>query len=255
MEQKTNKDITISIITPSYNSAQYIAETIDSVLNQSYENWEMIIIDDVSTDISPQIVRDYSAKDPRIKLVQSDVNQGPAISRNIGIKVAEGRYIAFLDSDDTWNKDKLQLQYEILKDTDIALSYCSYECIDENSTPLNKIIRAKNKISYSDMLNFNHIGCLTAIYDTNIIGKVYFRNIGHEDYILWLDIIRKGYKTAGIDKVLANYRIRSGSVSNNKLKMTLYQWNIYRNIEKLNIIKASYHFIRYSINGINKLLS
>ena len=254
MTQEYPSDL-VSIITPSYNSEKFISETIESVINQTYPNWEMIIIDDQSTDKSCDIVEKYSADDPRIRLIKSEVNQGPALSRNTGIKESRGRYIAFLDSDDIWAKKKLELQIENLNRSEHSISFTSYECIDENSQPLNRIIKAKPAISYSDMLNYNHIGCLTAVYDTKKTGKVYFENIGHEDYILWLSLIRQGHKAEGIDSILARYRIRGGSVSNNKLKMTKYQWNIYRNIEKLNLLKASYHFSRYAFNGIKKIIS
>jgi len=245
-------DDLISIITPSYNSEQFIAKTIDSVINQSHQNWEMIIIDDLSTDNSCEIIENYKATDPRIKLIKSKINQGPAYSRNSGIELAKGRYIAFLDSDDLWKPEKLKHQLEAFKETGTAISFSAYEWINENGNPLNKTIFVKKNINYSDMLNYNHIGCLTAIYDTHQTGKVYFKKIGHEDYIMWLSIIKLGHSATGINNVLAQYRIRTGSVSSNKLKMTKYQWHIYRKIENLGLIKSMYHFMKYTYNGVKK---
>ena len=176
---------TVSIITPSYNSSNFIAETIKSVLNQTYQEWEMIIIDDYSSDISINIIEKYIKKDNRIKLLKLEKNVGPAYARNIGIKEAKGKYISFLDSDDIWYPNKLEEQIKFMQKNDLSLTYSSYETIDENNLKIN-IRFVKEKISYKDMLKSNHIGNLTGIYDCEKIGKYYMDNVGHEDYTLWL---------------------------------------------------------------------
>jgi len=244
----------ISIITPLYNASKYISQTIDSVLQQTYQNWEMIIIDDVSSDNSCDIVEDYTLKDPRIKLIRSTVNQGPAKTRNIGIKAAKGRFIAFLDSDDLWLPEKLEKQIHHMTQCNATLSFTGYQWINENNKVLPQTIHAISQASYFRMLNYNQIGCLTAIYDTQEIGKQYFTNAGHEDYILWLKIIKSGQQASGLNETLAKYRIRQGSVSKNKIKTAKFQWNIYRNIEKLSLIRSAFHFVIYTTNGILKSL-
>jgi len=244
----------VSIITPLYNTSDFISQTIESVLNQTYQNWEMLIIDDVSTDNSCEVVEKYSAAEPRIKLIRSKINQGPAETRNTGIEAAQGRYIAFLDSDDLWLPEKLEKQIKHMKEKKAALSYTGYRWINEANQHLPQVIPAKESSSYSDMLNFNQIGCLTAMYDTNKTGKQYFQNAGHEDYILWLSIIKSEHSAKGLNETLAKYRIRQGSVSKNKIKVAKFQWNIYRNIEQLSMIKSAFHFTIYTTNGILKAL-
>lgn len=244
----------ISIITPLYNSSAFIAQTIESVQNQSYKNWELIIVDDVSTDNSCEIVSNYSANDKRIKLIRSPINQGPAKTRNTAIDAAKGSYIAFLDSDDLWLPEKLEKQINHMKDTKADLSYTSYQWMNEDGNTLPQIIPAKSNASYFDMLNFNQVGCLTAIYDTKNLGKQYFTDAGHEDYILWLSIIKSGHIAKGLNENLAKYRIRQGSVSKNKIKTARFQWNIYRNIEQLSFFRSLFHFTIYTTNGVLKTL-
>jgi len=242
----------ISIISPSYNSSKFISASIESVLNQTYNNWELIIIDDLSTDNSNKIIEKYTKRDNRIKLIKLKKNTGPATARNIGIKEANRRYIAFLDSDDMWLSNKLEKQISFMKDNDVYLCYSSYYIIDENKNIKSIFNIPKIKIDYNDLLKSNIIGNLTAIYDTKKIGKLYMKNVGHEDYTLWLKILRKIDYAYGINEPLAKYTLHSNSISSNKLKSAYWQWKIYRKNEKLNFQKSIYYFIHYCYNGIVK---
>jgi len=245
--------IQVSIIMPSYNSEQFISKTIDSVLSQTYQNWEMIIVDDVSPDNSNDIIEGYIKKDSRIKLIKLKQNSGPAIARNYAIKEAKGRYISFLDSDDLWLPDKLFSQITFMQEHDIALSYTSYYHIEEESEKIINQIYALNKVNYSELLKKNIIGCFTAIYDTEKLGKVYMPDIRkRQDYALWLAILKKVPFAYGLDEMLGYYRVRTNSVSSNKILSSKYNWKVYREIEKLPLYKAIYYFGWYTYKSILK---
>ncbi len=242
----------VSIITPSYNSSKFIAKCIESVLSQTYKNWEMIVVDDRSPDNSNEIIQSYIKKDSRIRLIELEKNSGPAVARNRAIKESKGRYIAFLDSDDVWMEEKLQIQLTFMQENDLALTYSSYCLIDEEDNGLGEFI-TKERVSYSDLLKTNSIGCLTAIYDTQKIGKIFMPDIRQkQDYGLWLQILKDIKTTKGILEPLAIYRIRKKSVSSNKLKAARYLWKIFRDVEKLNIFKSIYYFCFYIYHGVKK---
>lgn len=242
----------VSIITPSYKSASFITPTIESALNQTYKNWEMLIVDDLSPDNSNEIIEGFAQNDDRIKLIKLTKNSGPAIARNTAIEAAKGRFIAFLDADDLWNDNKLQKQIEFLKARDAAFTYSSYDLIDEAGNPLGSF-RAPPTINYKSMLKTSSVGCLTAIYDADKLGKMYMPHIlKRQDYGLWLDILKKIGSAEGMDDVVATYRIRKSSVSGNKFNAAKYQWKFYREIEKLNLLQSSYYFAHYAYNGLNK---
>ncbi len=246
-------DDLVSIITPSYKSRDYIAETIKSVQNQTYKNWEMLIIDDNSPDDSNMIIEEFIKEDNRIKLIKLNKNRGPAIARNTGILNAKGKYIAFLDSDDLWSPKKLEKQINFMKKNGIHFTYSSYFIIDEFGKTLGKFI-THEKADYKSLLKTNYIGCLTVIYDCEQVGKILMpENLSkHEDYVTWLNIIKKIGNTKGILEPLAYYRVRKNSFSANKITVAKYQWKIYREIENLNIFKSMYYFIHYIYNGIKK---
>ncbi len=243
----------VSVIIPSYNSEKFIEKSINSVLNQTYKNLELIVIDDKSPDNSNKIVEKYMEKDKRIRLVKLNKNNGPAVSRNKGIEEAKGRYIAFLDSDDLWLPEKLEKQIVFMKKENIPFTYSSYYLIDEEDNKIGKFITRENADYYS-LLKTNFIGCLTAIYDTKKLGKIYMpeKLKKHEDFATWLKILKKIRKTKGILEPLAIYRIRKNSVSSNKIKAAIYQWKIYRKIENLNIVKSVYYMSHYIYNGLRK---
>ena len=243
----------VSIITPMYNSGKFIKDTIDSVINQTYKDWEMIIVDDCSTDISPEIVKSYAENESRIKYIRTEQNGGVSKARNTALKNADGQYIAFLDSDDIWDKEKLEKQINFMKEKDCAISFTSYELIDEENKKLNKVVRVVESIDYKTLLKGNILGCLTVIIDKSKLDfEIKMSGVRHEDYALWLSILKRGYIAYGIDEVLAQYRKSLTSLSGNKVKSAMWTWNIYRNVEKIPLHKSIYYFINYAINGIKK---
>jgi len=244
----------VSIITPLYNSEKYIGETIESVLKQTYENWEMIVIDDCSTDKGVGIVEDYIKRDDRIKLIRLKKKSGPAAARNKGIKEARGRFIAFIDSDDLWDKHKLEKQISFMKNNNIALSFTGRQIIHEEGKK-GKYIGVPEKVNYQDILKHCYIACSTAIYDSEKIGKIYMPDIVlHQDLGLWVKILKQIKYAYGIDKKLGYYRVRKNQISGNKFKSLKYQWIFYRKIEKLNIFKSIIYITNYSFYGLIKYI-
>lgn len=246
-------DNLVSIITPIYNGEKYIKECIESVLNQSYKNIEMIIVDDGSTDNSKEIIEKYMKDNSLIKYIKCNENKGISAARNRGIENAKGRFIAFLDADDLFYKDKIKKQMDFMLKNDYLFTYTSYDLIDENSLSLNKVILAKEYEEYKSLLKGNNIGCLTVMIDRlKIKGDIRFSNNSHEDYILWLSLLKNNTRAYGLSEVLSSYRKTSTSISHNKIKAASWTWNIYRNIENLSLIKSIYYFINYAMNGIRK---
>lgn len=246
----------VSIITPCYNSEDFISQTIESVISQTYSDWEMLIVDDCSSDRSPEIVREYMERDQRIRYLKTDKRSGsPTMPRNIGIENAKGRYIAFLDSDDLWLPTKLEEQMKVFsvnEDASVVFSY--YEKISEEGLRSGRIISSPKRVSYGKLLYGNVIGCLTGVYDTSKVGKVFMKYLGHEDYVMWLEILKKGYIAINTCNVQALYRVRTSSVSANKLRVLKWQWNIYVNVENLGYMKALSCFIVYAVKAFMKVL-
>lgn len=245
----------VSIITPCYNSSSFISQTINSVLSQTYTNWEMLIIDDCSTDNSAEIIKKYSEKDPRIKYLKTDIASGsPTKPRNMGILNAKGRFIAFLDSDDIWLSNKLELQLPLFIESNVAIVYSYYEKMSEDGKCSGRVIKSRKFHTYRSLLCGNEIGCLTAIIDVNKASKCYFQNIGHEDYALWLSILRTNFIAKGVQCVLGYYRVRKSSVSSNKIKAISWVWHIYYKIEKLPIMESLFYLCSDLIKSFLKSL-
>ncbi|MEW9080056.1 glycosyltransferase family 2 protein [Terrisporobacter glycolicus] len=243
----------VSIITPVYNSEKYIEECIKSVINQSYKNIEMIIIDDGSTDNSKNIIEKYTESFPFIKYIKCNKNNGVWAARNIGIEKAKGRFISFLDADDLYKKNKIENQINFMLNNNYSFTYTAYDLINENSTSLNKVINAKEYEDYNRLLKGNDIGCLTVMIDRlKIETPIRFENNHHEDFVLWLKILKNNVVAYGLDEILSSYRKSNSSVSHNKIKAAIWTWNIYTNVEKLPLNKALYYFFKYTINGFRK---
>ncbi len=244
---------TVSVITPMYNSEPFISDTISSVIEQNYDEWEMIVVDDCSTDRSVEIVEAVTKKESRVKLVRLERNMGPAYARNVAIDKARGRYIAFLDGDDMWRADKLEKQIAFMQKRDIALSYTDYYRIEERSKKEIDVIHAPEKVDYHELLKQNVIGCLTAVYDTEKVGKVYMPDIlKRQDFALWLKILKRIPYAYGLSEPLACYRLRSGSISSNKIYSSLFNWRLYREVERLPWYKALYYFGWYTYRSFQK---
>ncbi len=237
----------VSVITPLYNADKFIAQTIDSVQAQAYSNWEHIIVDDLSTDASLEIVKGYAEKDPRIKLLTSEENQGAALCRNRATKEASGRFIAFLDSDDLWDEKKLETQIQFMMENECAVSYTSYLHIDEHGNPLNKRIIALPKLDYKKQHRNNYIGNLTGVYDTSVTGKIMAPGIRkRQDWAVWLEAIQKsGQPALGIQQDLAYYRVREGSISSSKSKLVPYNFQFYRKFLGYSWLKSAFCLCRF----------
>ena len=242
----------VSIITPNYNTEKFISKTIESVINQTYKNWEMIIVDDVSTDNGVSLIQSFIKKNNRIKFYQLEKNSGASVARNKAISLASGNFIAFLDSDDLWFPNKLELQLSFMLENNYTITYTSYKIIEEDGTDAKKIINCKEKLDYNRMLYSNEIGCLTAIYNANVLGKIYMPNLRkRQDYGLWLKILKKEKYAFGLKEVLACYRNQTSSISQNKIEMLKWNYKLYRTIEKLPFYKAIYYT---TCNIVNKFL-
>ncbi|WP_217543376.1 glycosyltransferase family 2 protein [Vibrio metschnikovii] len=239
----------ISIVMPCYNAAQSIGQSIQSVLDQTYTNWELIVVDDSSTDNSRDII--LSIKDERIRLIPLQVNSGgPTTPRNIAIKESRGEYIAFLDSDDLWSANKLDLQLKAMSKYGVFASAGYYNRVNSNQEVLS-VVKTKKIITYKDMLSSNHIGNLTGIYDSTAIGKVYQKDIGHEDYLMWLNIINKT-DCIVVDEIIGSYLVSENSISSNKLKAMKWHYSIlYRELD-LGLFKSIFYFLKYASNAIRK---
>ncbi|TGK31135.1 glycosyltransferase family 2 protein [Leptospira gomenensis] len=246
----------VSVIMPVYNSEKFIGDSIQSVLRQTYTDWELMIVDDLSKDGSRELMKQYAKSDSRIRALFKETNSGSADTRNHGIRNATGRYIAFLDSDDLWDETFLEEQIRLMKENDAAFSFSAFRVIDENSNPiLRPQLVHKTKIDYKDSLFYNRIGLLTAMYDSRVVGKMYFdvslKSL-RDDYALWLDILKKTPFAIGNRKVQASYRVRKGAVTANKKKLILPHYRMLRNREKVGLARALFSTAVWGLLGLKK---
>lgn len=262
----------VSIIMPAYNAARTIVESIRSAQAQDFEDWELLVIDDGSKDDTVKLVSAARATDARIKLLRTGGRTGAAQARTTGIQEARGRYIAFLDSDDVWLPSKLSLQLKVFQSTGCNFSYGAYRKMDDDGVVGSAVIQVPSTLSYLEILKSNHIGCLTAMYDSDFFGKICIPSLGratdhglwryllggqviHEDYGLWLSLLKRpGVMAIGIQEPLAYYRIGRNTRSSNKIAAATSQWLIYRRLEGLGRIRAAYYFAQYAIRGVAKYL-
>ncbi|QNK58168.1 glycosyltransferase family 2 protein [Paenibacillus sp. PAMC21692] len=247
------ENMLVSIITPAYNCEKYISMTIESVLEQTYTNWEMIIVNDRSTDSTENIILDYVKKDNRIKLINLEENSGAAVARNTALSNAKGRFIAFLDSDDMWKKEKLKIQLDYMMKNNFGFTFTSYEYLLDENNSNTKVFYVPNTLDYSQALKNTVIGCLTVVIDKNIIGEFRMPLVRRgQDNLTWLMILKTGHLAYGLNKNLADYRLVNGSLSNSKFKALKRQWNNYRNVVKLPIHHCLYYYLCYVINNVKK---
>ena len=245
----------ISIITPSYNVAKFVSQTISSVLSQTYPNWELLIIDDCSSDNTISIVKEFAERDPRIRYFFTNQNTGsPSQPRNIGIEQAKGDYIAFLDSDDIWLPNKLEEQLAFMQEYGYDFVYSNYEKMSWDGKREQRIVKVKGSASYKDILKTNEIPCLTVLLRRELLNDVRFKSVPDEDCVCWLDILKKGYKAYNTGKVHAVYREAKQSRSSNKFKMFKERWHILREIEKVGFVPAVYYLTIYAFRGLAKYL-
>lgn len=240
----------VSVIMPTYNSTGTVVESIQSVLSQTYKNWELIIVDDRSTDNTWQVIQTYADKYDNIRVYQNKENLGAGASRNFAIEKAKGRFIAFLDSDDLWTEDKLSEQIAFMLENDYPLTYTHYSRF--TSEEELSVVTAPEYTTYKKLMYSNVIGCLTAVYDTEALGKRYMPLIRkRQDMGLWLDILKDTPKAYCLPKPLAKYRMDSGMTAN-KFSVLSYQWKFYRDVVGLSLPRSLFTFSVYAVKGTMK---
>ncbi len=245
----------VSIITPSYNSEKYIEKTINSVISQTYENWEMIIVDDCSGDSTCEIVEGISKREPRVKLIRQEQNGGAAKARNRALENSQGRFIAYLDADDIWYPEKLQKQVDFMLKNKAGFSCASYEVIDDDGNKLNKEVHMLPRADYVGFLTNNLLQTVGIMADTSIVDKSLLRMPDlrrRQDAATWLQVLKAGNDCFGLDEVLAQYRRAANSLSSNKAKAVKGVWQLYRDIEKLSLPFSIYCFVRYAFLAVWK---
>lgn len=243
----------VSIITPTYNSAKFITETIQSVQNQTYANWEMIIVDDCSSDETEAIVLLFLKKDSRIQFHKLAQNSGPAVARNTGIELAKGEFMTFIDADDIWFPTFIENNIKTILETGIPFVFSSYKRSDEKLDFVYSDFIVPLKVSYTDILKSNSISCLTAFLDVSTLGKKKMPLIRkRQDMGLWLSYLKEIPFAYGIQETQAIYRIRKNSLSRKKLDLIKYQWKFYREVENLNIFQSIYYMFHWMLRGFLK---
>jgi teichuronic acid biosynthesis glycosyltransferase TuaG len=246
----------VSIITASFNSEKYISKTIESVINQSYKNWELLITDDYSTDHTIEIIESYSKKDSRIKFFKLKKNSGAAVARNNSINNSKGKYIAFIDSDDLWEMNKLNEQLFFMKDNNVHFSFTAYKIIDDNGNSTGKTVDSSQtgSFSYKDMLAKKAtLGCSTVMLNKKAFKDLFNMPLLRtgQDYAFWLKLLKNTNQEAFILPIaFTQYRINPKSISRNKLKKAKRQWAIYRNNENLNFVTSLYYFCFYAFRAV-----
>lgn len=237
----------VSVIIPAYNCEKYIKDCMDSVINQTYKNWEMLIVNDKSTDNTRKIIEEYSEKEPKIKIYNLDINSGAAVARNLGIENSRGRFIAFLDSDDLWKKDKLEKQILFMLENNYGFTFTAYEILSNN-----RIFQVPHKINYTQYLRNTIIGCLTVVLDKEILGEIKFEKGHLEDALTWMKYLKQGHIAYGINENLAMYRKTENSVSSNKFKNAKRYYVCLRKHQNLSVINSLYYHSSYMFNAIKK---
>ncbi len=248
------KNPIVSVITPVYNSEKYIEKTINSVRNQTFDKFEMILVDDCSNDNSQKIIENIMQKDDRIRYILLEKNSGAAVARNTGIAAAKGRFISFLDSDDVWKSNKLEHQLNFMKSDKYAFTYTAFETITEDNKIIQSRVLVPEKLNYTQLLKNTAIACSTVIIDRNSVGDFRMPLVRKgQDTATWLQLLRESVDTAyGLNEVLSSYRNVKGSISDDKLGALKRTWNTYRNIEQLPLSKTVYYFSWYVLNAIKK---
>jgi teichuronic acid biosynthesis glycosyltransferase TuaG len=246
----------VSIIVPVFNAEKYIRATMDSVRNQTYKDWELLLVEDCGQDGCRRIINKYIEEtgDDRIRLICQPENKGAARARNRGLSEAAGRYIAYVDADDLWEKDKLEKQLAFMKENDAAFCFTGYEFADEDGKGIGKIVRVPFKMEYKDALKNTTIFTSTVMFDTEKISrdKLEMPVIKSEDTALWWKVLREGYTAFGLDENLVKYRRAGRTLSSNKLEAVRRIWNLYRKSEHMGIIRSAYYFCFWAVRAVKR---
>lgn len=246
----------VSIITPVYNAQKFIQATIESVCRQTYQNWELLLVDDASTDGSIALIEKLAEQDSRVKLLPLKVNQGAAVARNHGLAHAKGRYVAFVDADDYWLPDKLQAQLDFMQVKDYAFTYTNFALVDEAGQVLKDRVDLPQTLSYRQLLKNTAIACSTVVIDRHLLGDFRMPLVRKgQDTATWLYLMRERQVVAyGLDQVLNHYRQVKGSISSNRWSALKRTWHTYRHLEKLPLLECFYYFSHYVFQAILRRL-
>ena len=244
----------VSVITPAYNAEPFLEATVSSVQNQTFSDWEMIIVDDCSTDSTYMLAQRLAKSDARIRVLQNDKNSGVAVTRNRALDAAQGEYIAFLDADDLWLPDKLEQQIRFMETGQFVLTYTDYQKFDSaTGTRRKKIIKAPKRMTAKSIYSNTAIGCLTVMVNRKKAGLFHMPNLKHtEDNITWQNILAKGYTAHRLDGVYSLYREGNSSLTSGKKKAAKQQWETYREYYKFSVVKSAYYFVQYAFHAFLK---
>jgi teichuronic acid biosynthesis glycosyltransferase TuaG len=245
----------ISIITPAYKAASVIGATLQSALDQTYPHWELLVADDCSPDDTREIVREWQARDPRIRLIALEQNGGPAAARNAALAQAQGRWIAFLDSDDVWLPNKLERTLSHARTHHAALVFTGYRRISDDESRTGEYIGVPCTLTYSQLLGNTAIATSTVLLDRELCGEVRMQRVYYDDFTCWLGILKRGYVAYGLDEDLMRYRVMPRSVSRNKGRSAREVWKTYRDVEQLGLLPSAWYFSRYAVNALRKYRS
>ena len=242
----------VSVIMPLYNSEKFVLDAIESVLLQTYQKWELIVVDDCSTDNSAKLISGILDKDSRVRFVQFEKNMGPAQARNAALELARGRFFAFLDSDDIWHAKKIETQVRFMLKKGAPISFTSYELIDEDNSLKNHVVRSIDRIDQVVYLKNTIIGFSTSMIDTAIVGSDFrMKDIRtRQDASLWITLLGRGFTAYGIDEILTKYRVHPNSISANKLRAVKQVWNLYFNLHNLGFFRSIYYCFFYALNAV-----
>ncbi|MAS95545.1 MAG: glycosyl transferase [Verrucomicrobiales bacterium] len=249
----SEKQPTVSIIIPCYNCEQFVGETMDAVLAQTYSDWECILIDDASTDGSADVIREYAARDERFRPVLLERNVGAAGARNAGLDTVRGRYIAFLDSDDFWVPEKLEKQISFIEETGAPIVHSSYRFVDEDGEFLPGGVKATDRVDLRLYMRNTEIGMSTSLVDGQQTGEFRLRDIRLcQDTNLWLELLSRGFVSRGIEEVLVHYRVREGQISGSKFGMAKQVFLLWMGIKQVSLPMRLFSFASYAVNGFRK---
>jgi len=246
-----NPDL-VSIITPAYRCAGVVGDTIRSVLGQTYPYWEMLIVEDCSPDNTRDVLREWTKVDPRVHLIEQPKNSGPAMARNAALERAQGRWIAFLDSDDLWLPQKLERSIAFAESHQAPLVFTGFRRIPADGGEEGRYIGVPRTLSYRQLLGNTAIATSTVLLDRNMVGDVRMKKTYYDDFHCWLQILKRGYVAYGLDEDLMCYRVMGQSVSRNKRSSAAHVWRAYRDLEGLSLLVSLWYFSQYAIRGLLK---
>lgn len=242
----------VSIITPAYRCAGVVGDTIRSVLGQTYPYWEMLIVEDCSPDNTRDVLREWTKVDPRVHLIEQPKNGGPAMARNAALERAQGRWIAFLDSDDLWLPQKLERSIAFAESHQAPLVFTGFRRIPADGGEEGRYIGVPRTLSYRQLLGNTAIATSTVLLDRNMVGDVRMKKTYYDDFHCWLQILKRGYVAYGLDEDLMCYRVMGQSVSRNKRSSAAHVWRAYRDLEGLSLPVSLWYFSQYAIRGLLK---